>query len=47
MDIKSYNRLSLELRKSVGLNYFKHKLKLCSLDRPFYTLHEFLVQGKE
>jgi hypothetical protein len=47
MGIKLYNRLLLELRKSVGINYFKHKLKLLLLDHPFYTLLEFLLEGQE
>jgi hypothetical protein len=46
MGIKMYNRFPLELRKSVGINVFKHKLKLFVLDHPFYTLHEFLLEGR-
>jgi hypothetical protein len=35
IDIKLYNRLSLERRQSGGFNDFKHKLKLFLLDHPF------------
>jgi hypothetical protein len=43
--IKLYNRQPLKLRKSVGFNDFKHKLKKMLLDHPFHTLHGFLLEG--
>jgi hypothetical protein len=43
--IKAYNRLPSELRKSKGFKNFKHKLKLCVLDHPFYSMKEFLLEG--
>jgi hypothetical protein len=45
--IKVYNRLLLELKKSVRINDFKHKLKLFLLDHPFHTVNEFLLEGQE
>jgi hypothetical protein len=47
MGINLYNSLPLELRKSVGINDFKQKLKLFLLDHPFYILHEFLFETQE
>jgi hypothetical protein len=46
MGIKAFNRLPLEVRKLKGFKDFKHKLKLFLLDHPFYTMQEFLVEGR-
>jgi hypothetical protein len=46
MGIKLYNKLPPELRKLKGEKDFKQNLKMFLLEHPFYTLQEFLSEGK-
>jgi hypothetical protein len=36
----------LELKRSVGFNDFKHKLKLVLLDHPSYVLHGLFLRNR-
>jgi hypothetical protein len=46
MAIKLHNKLSMELRKVMGERKFKHIRKRYLLQHPYYTLQEFLSEGK-